>query len=496
MQSRVLPTMLSLCVFCQHTEALANSSTRRVEPAPPDIVSAHDVKGRVALVVGIDAYQDARIGNLLFAGADARAMADRLRGAGYRVVYLQEKEATADCILSEIRALGTNGQLVVYFSGHGYTFRKPNQPPENFLALSATNLDNLGETGVTVREVLAAMEATRSEHQIFISDACRNALRGQPLGRPMVFSAEDPNTSVALLQSARHGQLSYEEAALGHGVFTHFLLKGMDGEAAGLDDWITLADLAQFVGPLVEQHTKKTQPDEQSPRIGGQFKPNLLISRSPSSQRTVRTHRSGQRYLLVPGGTVPPACVPTDATDACVSQAGAKTRPQTLAPFWMTISEVTQEAWRNLLERAPPEVSGADMPVVKVTKLQAAEFCRRAGGRLPTSGEFRLAAQAPVLYGHPMGITKLAYQATAGGKVQPALWGAPNSLGFHGLRGNAWEWVEDADPLRQEYRIQGGGSSSSLEQLQPWASLKLSGPNGSESIGFRCVVEFGHNLTQ
>src|SRR6185503_3145904 len=66
------------------------------------------------------------------------------------------------------------------------------------------------------------------------------------------------------------------------------------------------------------------------------------------------------------------------------------------AAFSIGTTEVTQAAYRVVMGTNPSFYRGDDLPVDSVTWVEASEFCRKVGGRLPTEAEWEYAARSGI----------------------------------------------------------------------------------------------------
>lgn len=130
-------------------------------------------------------------------------------------------------------------------------------------------------------------------------------------------------------------------------------------------------------------------------------------------------------------------------------------------PFWMSKHEVTQGEYQAVMGTNPSFFRGSDLPVERVTWINAMAYCaaltarEAAAGRLPTGYQYRLPTEAEWEYccragtttewntGTSLSIT----QANMGWFGHTTLVGicyAPNPWGLHDMHGNVYEWCLDS----------------------------------------------------
>lgn len=162
------------------------------------------------------------------------------------------------------------------------------------------------------------------------------------------------------------------------------------------------------------------------------------------------------------------------------------TRVQLTRPFWLGRYEVTQAQWEAIMGANPAHFRGAQLPVEKVSWLEAQAFCRqlteqeRAAGRLPAGYVYALPSEAQWEYACRAGSTgayagaldELAwYKVNSGNLPRPVGGKRANAWGLYDMHGNVWEWCRDwkaplpggtvrdpAGPASGEFRIFRGGA--------------------------------------
>ncbi len=178
--------------------------------------------------------------------------------------------------------------------------------------------------------------------------------------------------------------------------------------------------------------------------------------RAPSPGATKRNPQDGMQYVWIPSGSFMMGCSSGD--DQCFSEEKPAHQVSISKGFWIGRTEVTVEAYEkfagitndratlpaNLLSSGGDPREGQATPVVNVTWDEANDFCKWAGGRLPTEAEWEYAARggsATSLYGE---LDDLAwYEKNSGNTIHQVGQKQSNKFGLFDMLGNAWEWVSD-----------------------------------------------------
>lgn len=233
-----------------------------------------------ALVVGISRYE--HIDKLLYADKDAEVFADYLAHTGSwnisagDIVLLTNEQAKRGDLIAELQRLALlsepGDKLVFYFSGHGdtETFTLFNK---GYLLTQDTYSNNYMAGAISVNDLkdIFVTLSTKNVQVIVITDACRaGKLAGGNKGMEYTGTALKAMwlNEIKIL-SSQPNQLSLEgpQWGNGRGVFSFYLVKGLNGDAdADKDSLITLDELRQYFGQTVVKETgKKQQPLVQGP---------------------------------------------------------------------------------------------------------------------------------------------------------------------------------------------------------------------------------------
>ena len=231
-----------------------------------------------AVIVGVSAYNHMPV--LRYPDNDAYQIYAFLKspegGAipDEQVRVLVDEDATKGNIKTAMQELfgkaGPNDLVFLYFSGHGLKGA--------FLPIDFDGFNNKLYHD-EINEILGRCPA---KYKLCIADACHSgsllAMRSGQL--PNVLSTYYETLSqakggTALIMSSKSEETSLESSGLRQGVFSHFLIRGLKGEAdTDRNRVVTLQELFKFIDENVRTYTG----NRQSPVIQGNYDPNMTVA--------------------------------------------------------------------------------------------------------------------------------------------------------------------------------------------------------------------------
>ncbi len=205
--------------------------------------------------------------------------------------------------LDQVLGLPRRGDLVVVaFCGHGVEVGGK----DCWCPLDA-QLKRLKETTIAVAGVYDRMQRSKASLKLLIVDACRNDMvpetqRGVvPAQLGSYGAAKDPPPEgIMLLRSCGTGQTSQEDPDLGHGVFMHFLLEGMQGKAANEEGAVSLLRLADYASLKTKEYVHDKLSDYQTPALDGHIDGPFELC--PAGQGGEIVNSLGMKLVLIPAG--------------------------------------------------------------------------------------------------------------------------------------------------------------------------------------------------
>ena len=172
-------------------------------------------------------------------------------------------------------------RVLIYFAGHGFVYQG-----KAYLAPYDIDLQNIGETGYGMDALGGAIGSKiRGKSKILLTDSCHSGAITPEDTQHINRTLTDLQKSLFSLTASRDRERSFESPDWGggHGIFTYYVVKGMEGSADENGDGVVTADeLAEYVHTNVREATKGQQ-NPTSDR--GSFDPNMLLSYVPSGAR-------------------------------------------------------------------------------------------------------------------------------------------------------------------------------------------------------------------
>ncbi|MEL7146479.1 MAG: caspase family protein, partial [Bacteroidota bacterium] len=226
------------------------------------------------LAIGINDYQNNSM-DLGYARADAVAVAEviqqdqQLLFKEIKVRMLLDTDATKSNILAALdemaEAVGLNDLFLFYYAGHGSVvdnqfFFIPTETPRLF------DIKSLKKTAIEAGAIQEKLKSIKALKQVIIMDACQSggsvallAQRGSVQEKAIAQLSR--SAGIHVLASAGSDQYATEFDQLGHGLFTHVLLKALGGAADGApkEGKVTLFELKSYL-------------DDQVPELSMQYK--------------------------------------------------------------------------------------------------------------------------------------------------------------------------------------------------------------------------------
>jgi uncharacterized caspase-like protein len=255
-----------------------------------------------AVVIGVSTYKDTRITPLRYAAEDAKSFYNWLvsseggRHAPANVKVLIDAEASTvnirQALFTWLQQAVAEDQVTIYFAGHGSP-DSPDTASNLFLLPQDTDYGNIASTAFPMWDVETAIKRyIRARRVVVIADACHSAGVGQGFdvarraGRGLSVNQigngfeqlATVNEGICVISASGGAQSSQEGTQWGggHGVFTHFLLMGLKGQADyAKDGKVSLGELSQYVSEQVRRSTRSAQ----TPIISGRFDPSWVLSR-------------------------------------------------------------------------------------------------------------------------------------------------------------------------------------------------------------------------
>ncbi|MCA1291913.1 caspase family protein [Paenibacillus sp. alder61] len=223
-----------------------------------------------AVIIAVENYQFG-IKKVDYAKNDANAfrqwLIENLKVSQDNIKLWIDADVTRSALTEELRyeisRLCESDQFIFYYAGHGFF-----DGGYNKITTWDTHPYNYKDTTVSLNQILMEpLRQSKCNKSLLFIDACASRIDEQLLSREFIA---DMNFSEfidfvrssnyrAMFLSCSRGEKSYSSSMLGHGIWTHFLLKALKGEAPEAieqERFITSTSLQNYLSKVVPDFIK------------------------------------------------------------------------------------------------------------------------------------------------------------------------------------------------------------------------------------------------
>ena len=266
------------------------ATSKMVTALNPETLKKSATRDAVAIIVGIQDYK--RLPKADFANDDARSFYDyAVRALGIKpenIKMLIDGEAEQADILSAFKSWlpayvkKDKTDLYVFYSGHGL----PSTDGKSLFFLPQNgHKDFLSETGIDQSSLVAAISAAKPKSVTLFIDSCYSGSTrtGETLlasARPIALKASENMfpSNFTVITASSLDQISSSSPELKHGIFSFYLMKGMEGGAdLNNDGKITAGELQSYLSDAVPRQAMSMNR-KQEPQLVGDVN-RVLVTR-------------------------------------------------------------------------------------------------------------------------------------------------------------------------------------------------------------------------
>lgn len=251
---------------------------------------------RYAVVVGVNDYNSTPLSDLTYCSADAEAFYDALLNYSLyekdNIVLFSDGEhsdarsPSYSDILSSLRHFSSKAEeddsVLFFFAGHG-----THDEADSYLLTKDYRENVLSDSSMALSKVDDYLRGSKAKFVMRFFDACHSGRMGR---RDDSAQAAGPNLEQLLTVQAegwatfaacKVDEFAYEPEELGHGIFSFFLVRGLEGAAAKNDGIVTLDGLKIYVMDNVNEMARK-RGIHQTPVFKGDQAGQLVMSYAKS----------------------------------------------------------------------------------------------------------------------------------------------------------------------------------------------------------------------
>ncbi len=241
-------------------------SSAQIAILKPEFIKIAPARDAIAIIIGIQNYK--RVPNAEFANNDAREFSEyAIRALGIKpekIKMLLDDEADEVNIVKAfenwlpIQVNKDKTDVYVFYSGHGL----PSSDGKSLYFLPhGVDKELLSRTAVAQSDIIAALTSAKPKSVTMFIDACYS---GQTRGGDVLLANAKPVAlksdanayplNFTVITASANDQISSSSPELKHGIFSFYLMKGMEGDAdANQDGKITVGEMQDYLSEKVSR---------------------------------------------------------------------------------------------------------------------------------------------------------------------------------------------------------------------------------------------------
>ena len=265
-----------------------DSTVVKLEPLNPNVLKTKSSNNKVALIIGIENYKKSVKAD--FANLDAKYFFEYARkGFGVKKenikLLLNEDANLIDSISMLQKWLPSKikpnqSELIVFFAGHGLA---SSDGKELYLLPQDSDPDLLSRTALSRTELFNEIVKLKPKNVTMFMDTCysgisRNEETLLASARPIRIVAKEQKgipDNFTIFTASKLDQISSGLKEANHGIFSYYLMKGLEGKAdKNKDKKITNGELLAYMDEKVSQKASELGR-QQNPSLAGD--PNKIL---------------------------------------------------------------------------------------------------------------------------------------------------------------------------------------------------------------------------
>ncbi len=274
------PKTVKIIVDSKDTEI-----AEKLEPLNPSMIKTKANNNRVALIVGIEKYEDSPVAS--YANMDAKFFYEYARKAfgvsTSNTKLLMDEDASEKAILKVVKKwlpakVNRNTELIIFFAGHGLA---SNDGKELYILPHDTDTDLLEDTAISRSKLYEDIIKLKPKKVVMFMDTCYSGISrdektllasARPLRLLTDESEGDMPSNFTVFSASQISQMSSGLKEAKHGIFSYYLMKGLEGKAdQNSDKKITNGELLDYMNEQVAMKAAE---------LGRQQNPSLLGDRN------------------------------------------------------------------------------------------------------------------------------------------------------------------------------------------------------------------------